>query len=304
MTKIARQCLHLTFKIQIIKTFQHFIIYAILNIHRTLMYDATPIRKKGYKIMHTSEKLFSIGEVCTALGITRRMLLNYEELGLVAPDSKNGPNGNRFYTLDTMTQIRIIRMFQNYGLSLAEIKDYFSRNVDLPSIIRRLEELRDELDQNIAHLSAYVEDHPGKICKMMLPAQTIYCQTATCTSIAEKTEQLRNTALYALEHYGMDPGKRQYATEYTLEAPTEVTFCVTVPEESTGEGIVKLPPSHGIYLTHHGPYEEIRAVNEQLLSYAKEQGISHSGRFRNVYLEGPPQHKDNQLFITQVILLL
>jgi DNA-binding transcriptional MerR regulator len=34
------------------------------------------------------ENLFSIGEVCRILGITRRILLNYETLGLIEPDKK------------------------------------------------------------------------------------------------------------------------------------------------------------------------------------------------------------------------
>ena len=62
--------------------------------------------------------LFSIGEIAKAVGITRKAILNYEIKGLIKPDQKDGASGNRYYTIDTFTQIRTIRVFQNLGLSL------------------------------------------------------------------------------------------------------------------------------------------------------------------------------------------
>lgn len=102
--------------------------------------------------MNSNKQLFSIGEIAKFLGITRRIILNYEEHGLVKPDVKKGENGNRFYTIDTFTQIRIIRTFQNLGLSLDEIRGYFDNSMDISVVIQRLEKLRDELNLNIEKL--------------------------------------------------------------------------------------------------------------------------------------------------------
>ena len=162
---------------------------------------------------------------------------------------------------------------------------------------------RHELDQNIKNLSAYINTSANEIVEVSIPAQTLYCRTISCSNIIEKTNFLRDTALFALNKYGMDFSKRQYATEYTLENPDETTFCISVPENSTGEGIIHLPSSRGISVNHHGCYEELHTANKQLLEYAHAYNLSHSGRFRNIYLEGPPQHKNKNLFITQVILL-
>lgn len=41
-------------------------------------------------------KLFSIGEIAKAVGITRKIILNYEAKGLVQPDKKDGASGNRY----------------------------------------------------------------------------------------------------------------------------------------------------------------------------------------------------------------
>ena len=36
--------------------------------------------------MKRDDKLFSIGEIAKALGVTRRIILHYEERGLIEPD--------------------------------------------------------------------------------------------------------------------------------------------------------------------------------------------------------------------------
>ena len=72
--------------------------------------------------------LFSIGEIAAAAGITRKIVLNYEAKGLITPDKKDGNTGNRYYTIDTFTQIRTIRIFQDLGLSLDEAREYFNDN--------------------------------------------------------------------------------------------------------------------------------------------------------------------------------
>lgn len=48
-----------------------------------------------------SSRLMSIGEVAKSLHITRRMILNYEDKGILLPDVKTGSGGNRYYTPET-----------------------------------------------------------------------------------------------------------------------------------------------------------------------------------------------------------
>ena len=44
------------------------------------------------------DRLMSIGEIAKSLGITRRIILNYEEKNLLQADVKNGATGNRFFS--------------------------------------------------------------------------------------------------------------------------------------------------------------------------------------------------------------
>ena len=89
--------------------------------------------------MNVEKNMFTIGEMAKSIGITRKIILNYEAKGLITPDVKDGKNGNRYYTVDTFTKIRTVRIFQKLGLSLDEIHDYLDGKTDLLPLIRRLE---------------------------------------------------------------------------------------------------------------------------------------------------------------------
>ena len=249
------------------------------------------------------KNLFSIGEVAKAVGITRKIILNYEAKGLIYPDRKDGAASNRYYTIDTFTQIRTIRVFQDLGLSLDEIREYFSNSSDLEPMINRLEKMRDELNLTIEKLKERSCRHSGAVREITIKPQTIYRRTYSSSSIADKTNLLRDTALEAMRLYGTDTTRRMYFTEYSSDAPQDVSYCVAVPPGSEGECIFRLPSLKAISFFHHGAYENIPEARKKLLSYAEENNLKLTGTFRNLYLEGPPQHKDKSKFITQIIAL-
>lgn len=252
--------------------------------------------------MNTNKRLFSIGEIAKSIGITRRIILNYEDKGLIKPDKKDGITGNRYYTIDTFTQIRTIRVFQNLSLSLDEIREYFNGTADLQSLIKRLEKMRDEINLSIEKLSERVKGNSDVIKVITFDAQTVYCEIHKSTSTAEKTSLLRDTALRAMNTHGTDTTKRMYFIEYPLDSHDEISYCVAVPPESDGGNIIRIPSFSAISAFHHGAYEDIPKTREKLIDYAEEHSLKVSGICRHIYLEGPPQHKDKSKFITQIIL--
>lgn len=108
----------------------------------------------------------------------------------------------------------------------------------------------------------------------------------------------------ALRIYGTDTSRRLYFTEFSISDPEEISYCVTVPQNSQGEFIEHLPAIKAVSFYHHGPYEGIPTEYPKLLSYAKAHDLKPQGIFRHVYLEGPPQHTDKSRFITQIVLPL
>ncbi|MBO5098963.1 MAG: MerR family transcriptional regulator [Clostridia bacterium] len=251
-----------------------------------------------------NKNLFTIGEIAKAVGITRKAILNYEAKGLIKPDKKDGTAGNRYYTIDTFTQIHTIRVFQNLGLSLDEIREYFNDSSDLQPMIARLEMLRDELNLTLEKLKERTVDHGNAIKEITIEPQTVYRHVYNSASVADKTTLLRNTALEAMRTHGTDTTRRMYFTEYNLKTPQKVSYCVAVPPASKGEYVEQLPEIKAISFFHHGAYEDIPEARKRLISYAEENNLKLSGTFRNLYLEGPPQHKDKNKFITQIIAII
>ena len=238
------------------------------------------------------------------MGITRKTILNYETKGLIKPDKKEGTTGNRYYTIDTFTQIRAIRVFQNLGLSLDEIREYFGGKSDLEPMIKRLEKMRDELNLTIEKLKERTKKANDVFEVITIPSQTIYSRTYNSTTIADKTKLLRDTALEAFKAYETDTTKRLYYIEYSVKAPDEISYCVAIPKGSEGEYVGENPEIRALSVYHHGAYEFVGDTRKKLFSYAKEKGIALSGKCRHIYLEGPPHHKDPSKFITQIIAII
>ena len=190
------------------------------------------------------------------------------------------------------------------GLTLDEIRKYYSGATDLQPMVERLEKMRDELNLTIEKLKERTCEYNCEIKEITIMPQTVYWRTHKSATIAEKTIFLRNTALEAMREYGTDTTRRMYFTEYTAEAPDEVTYCVAIPGDSEGEYVKRIPELKAISMFHHGAYEDIPQVIKKLVSYAGDNNIKLTGTFRNLYLEGPPQHKDKSKFITQIIALI
>lgn len=98
------------------------------------------------------DNLFKMGEITKILGVTRKTLLVYENMGLLTPAVKDEQSGYRYYTADNMTQIRSIRSLQALGLSLTEIAEYYYDTQNLDHHLERLMNLRASLDRNIQML--------------------------------------------------------------------------------------------------------------------------------------------------------
>ena len=127
------------------------------------------------------DHLFKIGEIAKILGITRKTILVYEEMGLLTPAIKDKNSGYRYYTADNMTRIRSIRSLQTLGLSLSEIKEYYYDSKNLDHHLERLMDLRAALDHNIRLLQVRAAK-PGdlSIHRVRLPKQVCFCRRYQC----------------------------------------------------------------------------------------------------------------------------
>jgi len=74
----------------------------------------------------------TLREICVAAGVTRRAVQGYEKAGLVSPTGKTS-RGYLLYDLNSQERIKVIRLYQQLGFSIKEIKEI----IDAPSEIKR-----------------------------------------------------------------------------------------------------------------------------------------------------------------------
>lgn len=250
-------------------------------------------------------KLFQIGDAAKLMGVTRKMILNYEAWGLLIPAKKDEFSGYRYYSADNLTQIRLIRALQDLGLSLLEIHSYLDDTLQLEPTIARLRDLRDRLDSSIAKLQVRAEkNQPPEIRWTVLPQQTVYCRKSEGKSVSEHANNLRDAYLEALEKYGIKHSAEMFM-EFPLEENGSCLMCIPVRDGCVGENIRVLPKAYAVSVYHRGPYEQIPQVRQRILEFIRKKGMKPCGVSRNVYMEGPPNRgKDKEKYITQVSVLV
>lgn len=246
--------------------------------------------------------LFQIGEAAKIIGVSRRMILNYEEHGLITPAVKNENSGYRYYTADNLTQIRSIRSLQTLGLSLKEIEEYYYDTRNIESNLKRLMELRVSLDRNIQMLQVRAaKPDDFTVRSVTLPRQVCFCRQYNCADVAEAAVRLRNTYIAAARTGLMSMTQRMFTVRQSGETETLNLLCsIPVDESFDGPERREFPETPALCIYYRGPYEGTVTAICALLQYAKENNVQITGDFRSIYLEGPPNRGSNSAdYITQ-----
>lgn len=251
---------------------------------------------------HNGE-LFQIGEVAKIMGVTRKAILVFEDMGLLTPAVKDEKSGYRYYSADNMTQIRSIRSLQALGLTLKEIGEYYYDTKNIDAHLQRLMELRATLDRNIQMLQVRSARHGDlTVHKTSLPQQVCFCRQYQCKDTAEAANNLRDTYIAAARTGKMSLIARMFTMRMTQD-PNVLDLMCCIPVDSSFDGAERMEfaetPALCIY--YRGPYEGTATAIRALAKHVKENGIETTGPFRSVYLEGPPNRGENsEDYITQV----
>ncbi len=247
--------------------------------------------------------LFKIGEVIKIMGITRKTLLVYEEMGLLTPAVKDAESGYRYYSADNLTQIRSIRSLQSFGLTLKEVESYYydSDNIDL--YLQRLMDLRSALDKNIQMLQVRSAKRGDlTVHKTTLPRQVCFCKRYVCENVAEASNHLRDTYIAAAHTGKMAMLGRMFTMRMSPASDKlDLMCCIPMEDDFAGDERVEFPETPALCIYHRGPYEETGIAIGALMAHVKENQVEITGPFRSIYMEGPPNRGSrSEDYITQI----
>lgn len=249
------------------------------------------------------DSLFQIGEVTKILGVTRKTLLVYEDMGLLTPAVKDKDSGFRYYTADNITQIRSIRSLQALGLSLKEVAEYYYDIENIDTHLHRLLELRAMLDKNIQMLQVRsAKQGDLTIHSTSLPRQVCFCRQYQCKDTAEAAINLRDTYIAAARTGTMSMIARMFTMRMSQDPNVlDLMCCIPVEDIFDGPERMEFAETNALCIYYRGPYEGTATAIRALAKHIKENGIKTTGPFRSIYLEGPPNRGQNSAdYITQV----
>ena len=247
--------------------------------------------------------LFQIGEVSKILGVTRKTILVYENMGLLTPAVKDAESGYRYYTADNMTQIRSIRSLQALGLSLKEVAEYYYDIKNIDTHLQRLMELRASLDRNIQMLQVRAARQGDlTVHKTTLPQQVCFCRRYSCGDTTEAAIRLRDTYIAAARTGKMSTSARMFTMRMTQNPDTlDLMCCIPMDSRFDGPERTEFTETPALCIYYRGPYEGTATAMHALSEHVRENGIVTTGKLRSVYLEGPPSRGENTGdYITQI----
>ena len=249
------------------------------------------------------DSLFQIGEIAKIMGVTRKTLLVFEDMGLLTPAVKDEASGFRYYSADNMTQIRSIRSLQQLGLSLKEVRDYYYDTENIDTYLERLIELRASLDRNIQMLQVRsAKQGDLTIRKTTLPRQVCFSRQYVCENVGDAANVLRDTYIAAARSGKMSKLGRMFTMRMSTQPDKlDLMCCIPVEDDFDGPERMEFPETPALCIYYRGPYEGIATAIRALMAYVKEMGIETTGSFRSIYLEGPPNRGENSgNYITQI----
>jgi len=239
------------------------------------------------------------------MGVSRKTLRIYEEMGLLVPAVKDEESGYRYYSADNMTQIRAIRSLQMLGLSLKEVAEYYYDMERIDEHLQHLLDLRAALDKNIQMLRVRASRKGDlTVHKTSLPEQVCFARRYQCKDVAEAASRLRDTYIAAARTGKMAMLGHMFTMRMSLEpGKLDLMCCVPVDSSFDGPERMEFPETPALCIYYRGPYEETPTAILALLEYAVQNKVETTGPFRSIYLEGPPNRGENTGdYITQVAI--
>jgi len=249
------------------------------------------------------DSLFQIGEITKIMGVTRKTLLVFENMGLLTPAVKDEDSGFRYYSADNMTQIRAIRSLQALGLSLKEVRDYYYDTENIDTYLKNLMEMRSALDKSIQTLQVRAAKQGDlTVRKTILPRQVCFSRRYECETVAEAANVLRDTYIAAARTGKMSMLGQMFTVRMSQElTKLDLLCCIPAEDSFDGPERVEFAETPALCVYYRGPYEGMAEAMRALVKYVKENNIETTGPFRSIYIEGPPNRgKNADDYITQV----
>ena len=261
-----------------------------------------------------------IGEFSQLMQVTVKTLRHYEQKGLLLPYEVDEWTGYRYYSIEQMQRLNIIRQLQRLGFSLDEIKELCEEGTHMPSIEQlneKIEETERQLQQLVARRSQLL--NWMNIHKKIKTMEIYNIQSLPEIIVASHREVIPNYAALGplcVEKIGPEmqrlgckcpPPGYCFTIEHNKEyRPTDIDieYCEQVEEMGIDSDIIQfkrlVAVPKALCMKHVGPYERFHESITKAFVYMEEHGYKIADHLRISYIDGVWNQEDPELWLSVI----
>lgn len=266
--------------------------------------------------------MLSIGDFSNICKVSTKTLRYYAEIGLILPEEINPENGYRYYSINQLQTMLLIKRLKAYNFSLEEIKsilqseDLKEENLYLllinkkKEIERQVKEFQDKLKQLNNDILNLKE---GKSIMSYLTDININLVEVPSMNLLYIRKMVQEHEFP--EEYNSSFGKlleKIKKDKLTIEAPPMVLFHSSeyspfgldtefaIPVKEYVKGTRDFNPGLCLKTVVHGSYSDLSSVYAKQIQWAEKEGYECTSALFEVYVTDPSEVKNENELITEV----
>jgi len=257
-----------------------------------------------------------VGEFSRITHLSVKTLRHYHQVGLLEPAHVNPDTGYRYYTLEQIPTVQVIRRLRDLEMPVPDVKavlaapDAAARNALIAAHLDRLE-------QQLAQTYAAV-DSLRNLLKQPAEVAAVTHRTVTPTAVAGIAQTVGREDVLSwwqgalgelhatVRAQGLRPAGPPgglFASELFTRDRGDATVFVPVAADVRAVGRVTplvIPAAELAVATHHGSLDGIDVTYGQLGSYVTTHEIGVDGPLREYYLAGAHDTPDQDDWRTEI----
>lgn len=266
------------------------------------------------------EIYFTAGEVAKMSGVTKQMLIYYDNEGIFSPHIK-GENGYRYYTHQQLEVLDSILILRELGVPLKEIKAHME-NPTVESTTQLLKKQHMLIQDKIKHLTVLkkrVEKKTDTLKDLSLPINSFRIVNLPKEYLASQRVKKDGNLLdldIAIKFLLKKCSQKQYVHSYQIGSISpykcikngdfaKYTYAfLPLDKKEKGEDIIEKPA--GLYgeILYQGSYESVGTGYSLLRKYALENGYECISDGYEYSVTDSLTGKNNQEYITKIQMML
>lgn len=244
-----------------------------------------------------NKKLFQIGEVANLLGISRKMILDYEKAGLLAPAYTDKSSGYRYFDIKDISILQLILDLRQAEMPIKKIKEYIKGKFNAEKQINELKEKIKHIKNAIGQISIrnLPQNSMSSVKKTILKEQYCICKDLVVNDMSSAFNAFINTYFECLtkkinldkKNYNFCIFPKNILTDKMVdEENISMRVCIAVEKNNTKEQLTYYPQTKAVTIAYCGDFENLTLAYQKLKNYIVSHGLQPFGYSREMYIEG------------------